>query len=147
MTRTFTDQVNGLDPDRPVCRTTWPARAFVLGGPALAAVCTAVALGLDVGAEHIGPLWMAAIAWTVFANLAGALWREFCHGDWCALSGYELPEDDGEMDEWLSRTGRYSWLGDMELGRRCAAVGHGGQQPGAAPTRGALAPGLLRPLG
>ena len=110
MTRTFTDQVNGLDPDRPVCRTTWLARAFVLGGPALATVCTAVALGLDVGAEHIGPLWMAAIAWTVFAILAGALWREFCHGDWWALSGYELPEDDGEMDEWLSRTGRYSWL-------------------------------------
>ena len=90
------------------------ARAFVLGGLALAAVYTPAALALDTGSEHIGPLWMAAIAWTVAAGLAGALWRAFRHHDWSASSGYELPEDDDDIDEWMSRTGRYSWIGEME---------------------------------
>ena len=112
MTRTLTAQDGG--PDHPVRRTTWPVRAFVLGGLALATVYTAAALGLDAGAEHIGPLWMAAIAWTVAASLAGALWRGFRHRDWSAFSTYELPEDDGDMDEFISRTGRYTWLRKME---------------------------------
>ena len=47
-------------------------------------------------------------------SLAGALWRGFHHGDWSAFSGYELPANDGDMNEWSSRTGRYSWLRDME---------------------------------
>ena len=89
MTGTFTAQDNGPDPDRSVRRTTWPARAFVLGGLALAAVYTAAALAFDAGAEHIGLLWMAAIAWTVAAGLAGALWRGFRHRDWSAFSDYE----------------------------------------------------------
>ena len=112
MTRTLTAQDNG--PGRPVRRTIWRAHAFVLGGLALAAVCTATALALDAGGEHIGPLWMTAIAWTVAASLTGALWRGFRHGDWSSFSGYELPEDDGDMDEFISRTGRYSWLREME---------------------------------
>ena len=94
MTSTFTTQDGG--PGRPVRRTTWRARAFVLGGLALANVYTAAALALDAGAEHIGPLWMAAIAWTVAASLAGALWREVRHRDWFAFSGYEFPEDNGD---------------------------------------------------
>ena len=114
MARTFTAQDGGSAPGGPVRRTTWRARAFVLGGLALAAVYTAAALALDAGAEHIGPLWMAAIAWTVAASLAGALWRGFRHRDWSAFSGYELPEDDGDIDEWALRTGRYSWLREME---------------------------------
>ena len=112
MTITFTPRDGG--PGRPVRRITWRVRALVLGGLALAAVYTAAALALDAGAEHIGPLWMAAIAWTFAASLAGALWRGFRHHDWSAFSDYELPEDDGEMDEWLSRTGRHSSLRDME---------------------------------
>ena len=95
-------------------RTSWRARAFVLGGLALAAVYTAVALVLDAGEEHISPLWLAALAWTVVASLTGALWRGLRHRDWSAFSGYELPENDGEVDEWALRTGRYSWLRDME---------------------------------
>ncbi len=114
MTRTFTAQDGNPAPGWGVRRTTWRARAFVLGGFALAAVYTAAALGLDPGAEHIGPLWMAAIAWTVVAGLAGALWRGFRHQHRSAFSGYELPEDDSEIDEWALRTGRYSWLRDME---------------------------------
>ena len=112
MTRPFTVQDNG--PDRPLRRITWRARALVLGGLALATVYTAAAFALDAGTQHVGPLWMAAIAWTVAAGLAGALWRGFRHSDWSAFSGYELPEDDGDMEEWAMRTGRYAWLRDME---------------------------------
>ena len=86
----------------------------MLGGLALAVAYTATALALGAGAEHIGPLWMAAVAWTLAASLAGALWRGFRHRDWSAFSAYEMPDDDGDVDEWTSRTGRYSGLGEME---------------------------------
>ncbi len=112
MTKTFTTQDGSPAP--AVRRTTWRARAFVLGGLALAAVYTAVALVLDAHEDHIGPLWMAAIAWTVVASVAGALWRGFRHRDWSAFSGYELPETDGEVHEWALSTGPYSWLREME---------------------------------
>ena len=112
MTGKFTDQDGG--PDRLVCRITWCARALVLGGLTLAVVYTAAAVALGAGGNHIGVLWVIAIVWTVATSLAGALWRGLRHGDWTAFSNYELPEDDDEMDEWLSRTGRYSSLRDME---------------------------------
>ena len=112
MTRTVTPRDNG--PDRPLRRTTRRARAFVLGGLALAAVCTASSLALGAGVEHIGPLWIAAMVWTVATSLAGVLWRGFRRRDWSAFSGHKLPEDDGDMDEFISRTGRYSSLGEME---------------------------------
>ena len=112
MTRTATPRDNG--PDRPLRRPTWRVRVLVLGGLALATVYTAAALVLGAGTEHIGPLWMTAIAWTVPASLAGALWRGFRHRDWSAFSAYEIPDDDGDVDEWMSRTGRYSGLGEME---------------------------------
>ena len=95
-------------------RTTWRERAFVLGGLGLAALYTAAALSLSAGTEHIGPLWMAAIAWTVLASLAHVLWLGFRHRDWSAFGRYELPEDDGDADEWASRTGRYDYLRDWE---------------------------------
>ncbi len=114
MTRTFTAQDGSLTPGRAVRPVTWRARAFVLGGLAVAAVYTAAALGLDAGAEHVGPLWTAAIAWTVVASLAGALWRGFRHHDWSAFSSYELPEVGGETHEFALRIGPYSWLREME---------------------------------
>jgi len=114
MTRTFTAQDGIPAPVRGVRRVTWRARAVVLGGLALAAIYTAVALGLDAGAEHIGPLWTSAIAWTVVAGLAGALGRGFRHRNWSAFSGYELPGDDGEIHEWALRIAPYSWLREME---------------------------------
>ena len=94
--------------------TTWRARAFVLSGLAFAAAYTAASLALGAGMQHIGVLWMAAIAWTFAASLAGALWRGFRHRDWFAFSRYELPEDDGELHEFTFKTGRYSWLCEME---------------------------------
>ena len=108
MTMTFKTQ------DGSPARTTWRARAFVLGGLAFAAVYTTAALALGAGASHIGLLWMAAIAWAFAASLAGALWRGFRHRDWSAFSRYELPEDDGELHEFTFKTGRYSWLRKTE---------------------------------
>ncbi len=112
MTRTFRAQDSG--PAGPARRITWRARVFVLGALALAAVYTVAARALDAGTEHIGPLWMAAIAWTVTASVAGALWRGFRHGDWSAFHAYELPPDDDDLHEWTLRTGRYSSLREME---------------------------------
>ena len=112
MTGTLTTQVR--DPAPAARRITWCARALVLGGLTLAVVYTAAAVALGAGGNHIGVLWVIAIVWTVATSLAGALWRGLRHGDWTAFSNYELPEDDDEMDEWLSRTGRYSSLRDLE---------------------------------
>ena len=115
MKRTNTAQARSTVPSR-IARpaTTWRARAFVLGGLALAAAYTAATLALDADVEHFGPFWMAAVAWTFISSLAGALWRGFRFRDWSAFSGYELPEDDGEIHEWVLRTGRYSSFREME---------------------------------
>ena len=112
MSGTFTTRDGA--PDHAASRITWRARAFVLGWLAFAAIYTAFTLALDAGAEHIGLLWMGAIAWAFAASLAGALWRGFRHRDWSAFSRYELPKDDSEIHEWMLRTGRYSSLRDME---------------------------------
>ena len=115
MKRTCTAQEGSTAPGRAARpAATWRARAFVLGGLALAAAYTAATLALDAGAEHIGALWMAAIAWTFAASLAGALWRGFRHQDWSAFSRYKPPEDDSESHEFTFKTGRYSSLRDME---------------------------------
>ena len=95
-------------------RISWRERLFVLGGSAVAGLCTAATPVLGTGAELLGFAWIAAIAWTVLASLAAALWRGFRHGDWSAFRGYELPEDREEEIDWSTRTGTYAWLGDME---------------------------------
>ena len=114
MARTFKPSFSGPTRRGPVYRITWRERAFVLGGPGIALVYTTVSFALGANAAHVGPLWMAAIAWTVVASLAGALNRGLRHRDWSAFRAHQLPEDDGEIDEWSSRTGRYSYLGDLE---------------------------------
>ena len=88
----------------------WRARAIVLGPLALAALAT----GAGADAALLGPLWLAALAWTVLASLAGAIHRRVRHGDRSAFGRHRLPDDDGEADEFASRTGRYQWLGDHE---------------------------------
>ena len=60
-----------------------------------------------------GLAWIAAIAWTVLASLAAALWRGFRHRDWSAFRGHELPEDDEGLD-MDTRTGGYSYLRDWQ---------------------------------
>lgn len=110
MTRTLTHGPGGPMPRR----ATWRERLFVLGPLGLAAIATAAAHALGTDTEFVGPLWLAALAWTVAASLAGALHRGFRHRDWSAFGRYDFPEDDGDVDEWASRTGRYEWLGDLE---------------------------------
>ena len=93
-------------------RTTWRERAFVLGGLAPAALCTAASSVL--GTEFVAFAWIAAIAWTVPASLAAALWRGFRRRDWSAFRGCELPDDRDDEVDWATRTGTYAWLGDLE---------------------------------
>ena len=101
MTRTSTDSRS---------RATWRERLFVLGGLMLAALWSAASFASGAGAELIGPVWMAAIAWTVLASLAGALWRGFRRRDWTAFHDYELPDGRDERIDWATRTGRYAHL-------------------------------------
>ena len=104
MTRTSTDRR----------RHSWRERLFVLGGFALAALYTVAAAMIGLDMETVGAAWLAAVLWTVPSSLALALRCGFVHGDWSAFSGYDFPEDDGDLDEWSSRTGRYQYLADME---------------------------------
>ena len=105
MTRTSTDS-------RP--RTTWRERLFVLGGLMLAALWSAASLASGTGGELIGPVWMAAIAWTVLASLAGALRRGFRHRDGSAFRSCDLPDGHDERFDWDTRTGSYAWMRDLE---------------------------------
>ena len=91
-------------------RAAWRAPAIVLCPLVLAALAT----GAGADAAFLGPLWLAALAWTVLASLAGALGRGLRRGDRSAFGRFRFPEDDGEADEFASRTGRYQWLGDHE---------------------------------
>ena len=94
--------------------TIWRERAFVLGGLGLALIATIISCATGAAMQFIGFWWMTAIAWTVIANIACALWRGFRHGDWSAFRAYELPEDTWEVDEWSAKTGQYSYLQDWE---------------------------------
>ena len=107
MTRTSDDSAGTPAPARR--RSTWRERLFVLGGFAVAALWTAASLALGTGAEAIGPLWMAAVLWTVPSSLACALSRGLRHRDWSAFGRHEFP-DDGELFDWSTRTGRYTYL-------------------------------------
>ncbi len=91
-------------------RATGAERLFVLGGIALASLYTAASLASGAGTEAIGPLWMAAVAWTVLASLAGALHRGFRHRDWSAFRSYELPDGRDERIDWATQTGQYAWM-------------------------------------
>ena len=88
-------------------------RLLVLGGPAVAALCTAASSRARNRRGFVGFTWIAAIAWTALASLAAALWRGFRHRDWSAFRDYELPEDDEGLD-MDTRTGSYSYLRDWE---------------------------------
>ena len=91
-------------------RSTWRERLFVLGGLALAALYTAASLAAGSGAEAIGPLWMAAVAWTVPTSLAVALWRGLRHRDWSAFRGCAVPDGHDERMDWATGTGSYAFL-------------------------------------
>ena len=85
-------------------------RVIVLGGFAAAALYTPVAAILGTGMETVGPLWLAAVLWTVPASLALALRRGFVHRDWSAFGDYELPDGGEENFDWDTRSGEYAWM-------------------------------------
>ena len=91
-------------------RGAWRARALVLGPLAIAALATVAALGFDTDTALLGPLWLAALAWTVLASLAGALGQGLRHGDWSAFRRHELPDGRDDRIDWISKTGAYAYL-------------------------------------
>ena len=95
-------------------RATRRERAIVLGGIALAVPVTVAALVLDADSAVIGLVRSTAVAWTAAASLAAPLGRGLADGDRSAFRDHELPEDDGDIDEGVSRTGRYRYLRDLE---------------------------------
>ena len=99
-------------------RHSWRERAFVLGGFAVAALYTAGALVLDTGLDIAGPLWLAAIVWTVPSSLALAIRRGLRDGDWTAFRRHTLSDGRDERMDWASRTGRYAYLRVAEEHRR-----------------------------
>jgi len=107
MTRTSTDRR----------RHSWRERAFVLGGFPVAALWTAVAAILGTGMETAGPVWLAAVLWTVPSSLALALRRGFVHHDWSAFRDYELPDNTDTID-WSTKTGRYAYMRIAEQNER-----------------------------
>ena len=91
----------------PRPRTTGPERLFVLGGPAAAALWTAAAHAFGAGGELIAPVWLAALAWTVLASLAGALRRGVRDRDWSAFRRCELPDGRDDLIDWSTNSGAY----------------------------------------
>ena len=91
-------------------RTGWRARIAVLGPLALAVLATAAAPAAGADTAFLAPLWLAAIAWTVLASLAGALGRGIRHGDWSAFRRHELPDGRDDRIDWISKTGAYAYL-------------------------------------
>ena len=90
------------------------ARAFVLGGLALALAVTVFSVATGTNVRLLGGIWFWAMLWTALAALACALWRGFRYRDWSAFGRYGLPEDGGDRFDWSTKTGRYAWLRDVE---------------------------------
>ena len=80
-------------------RITWRERAFVFAGIGIAAAASMTSVALGAGLEPIGPVWLAALAWTLLANIAHVLWRGFRLGDWSAFrEEYEPPHHRDNLD-------------------------------------------------
>ena len=95
-------------------RTTWAERAVVLGGLALAALCTPLSVatgacpGLDpgVGIENLAAAWLAATVWAALSSLVLALRRGLRHRDWRAFGRYEMT-DGTELIDWSTKSGAW----------------------------------------
>ena len=84
----------------PRSRITWRERAFVFGGIAVAGGTSGIGMPLGAGEDILAPVWLGAIAWTVLASLAHALWRGFRHGDWSMVRGGA--RDQGQFESGAS---------------------------------------------
>ena len=87
-------------------RSTRTERAFVLGGFAVAALCTAFVAAMGGGLEAIAFIWMAAGAWAFVSSLALALRHGLRDRDWSPFRRARLP-DDTELIDWSTQSGRY----------------------------------------
>ncbi len=105
------------DTDRATARITPVERAVVLGGFAVAALCTALAAPLDTGLEAVAGCWLAAAAWAFVSSLVLALRRGFRHRDWRAFRRSELSDNSDTLD-WSTRTGAYAWMRVAEENER-----------------------------
>ncbi len=94
-------------------RPTWRERIFVLGGFAVAALWTAVSALFGTGMEAVIALWLAALAWAVLSSLALALRRGIRDGGWSAFRR-RRSRDRGDLVDWSTRTGRYTYLRHRE---------------------------------
>ncbi len=102
----------------PARRTSTRAeRILVLGGFAVAALYSLIAAVLGTGMEAAGPLWLAAVLWTVPSSLAVALWRGFVHRDWSAFREYRLPDNTDTID-WSTKSGAWYDLALAEENER-----------------------------
>ncbi len=102
----------------PARRTSTRAeRIVVLGGFAVAALYTGTAAILGTGMEAAGPLWLAAVVWTVPSSLAVALRRGFVHRDWSAFREYRLPDNTDTID-WSTKSGAWYDLALAEENER-----------------------------
>ena len=106
MTRTFNDRTGPPAP-AGTPRSTGTERAVVLGGFALAALCTAWSVATGTGIEPVAAAWLAAGAWAFLSSLAFALRRGVRDRDWSAFRRAEL-SDSTELIDWSTKSGR--WL-------------------------------------
>jgi len=88
-------------------------RAVVLGGFALAALCTAWSIVAGAGIETVVAAWLAAGAWAFLSSLALALRRGLRDRDWSAFRP-RRSRDNGDLVDWTTRTGRYTYLRHRE---------------------------------
>ena len=100
---------------------SWRECVFVLGGFGFAGLATLGLFDLGTGVDWIGPLWAAAIAWTVVAQIAHALWRGLRYRDRSAFGACEPPGDD--TLDWSTRTGAYSYMRVAEEHNRLMSGG------------------------
>ena len=94
-------------------RTTPAERAVVLGGFALAVLCTAFAAAMGGGMEAVAFIWLAAAAWAFVSSLVLAIRRGLRHRDWRAFGRYEMT-DNTELIDWSTKTGEYAWMAVAE---------------------------------
>ena len=102
-------------------RTTPCDRAVVLGGFALAALCTALSALTGVGIETVAGAWLAAAAWAFVSSLALAIRRGFRHRDWRAFGRCEMTDNE-ELVSWTTQTGEYAWMAVAEEHERLMRV-------------------------
>lgn len=95
-------------------RAAWRVPALVPGPLALAVLASAAAPATGAGSAWLGPLWLAALAWTVAASLAGALARGLRHGDRSAFGRHRLPDAPDYGFDMDTKTGMYAYLRDEE---------------------------------